>query len=224
MKMAQKNCKLAVAITTFALIICYLPQIPAAPGEKPLLIQASPSIWQNSDAPGEGKGVGDSSSHPDRFLPSESPFWSNAKSKRALYSRLSSGSSDNRSLYKIEFDYRFNQQFALGLKHAQGWEIDYLRPGRDAHWYDLNSHFRYEISRDFAVGTGMKWLRDEDGARLGEVSSNYYQATMTMSWQPRHWLRVEPQVSYDWSEKDGSEFSGSQSRKLAFTIDAVIAF
>lgn len=95
----------------------------------------------------------------------------------------------------------------------------------DAEWYGINSHLYYDVSDTVVAGLRAEWFRDQNGlrvcspGRVGAATDNqgvsyaaagnflstcapatYYQITAGVTWKPYSWLRLRPNVRYDWVE------------------------
>jgi hypothetical protein len=92
----------------------------------------------------------------------------------------------------------------------------------DAEWYGVNSHLYYDISDKVVAGIRAEWFRDQNGlrvcspGRIGAATDNqgvsyaaagqylsscapatYYEFTAGVTWKPKEWLRLRPNVRYD---------------------------
>ena len=144
------------------------------------------------------------------------------------------GSSDDltRSLYSIVLWYDITDQLHFTLQHDHGWE-EQLGTDDDAHWYGINSYLSYDVNDWFAVGTRMEWFRDENGVRVGGLysgqgarggkSANFYEMTFGVNFTPTKWVKIRPEVRYDWAENTKPFDDGSQSDQLLFGVDAVVS-
>lgn len=139
----------------------------------------------------------------------------------------------DRSLYSIVLWYDITDQLHFTLQHDHGWQ-EQLGTDDEAHWYGINSYLSYDINDMFAVGTRMEWFRDENGVRVGGLysgqgvrggkSANFYEMTFGVNFTPTRWVKIRPEVRYDWVENAKPFDDGSQSDQLLFGVDAVVTF
>ncbi|WP_459992494.1 porin [Methylosoma difficile] len=124
----------------------------------------------------------------------------------------------------------------------------------DASWYGINSHLYYDVSDTVVAGLRAEWFRDQNGLRVcspGRVAAatdnkgfsyaaagnflatcapaTYYQITAGVTWKPKTWLSLRPNVRYDWVEDSNgySPFtSGSKSTtdQVLFSTDFTVTF
>lgn len=128
-----------------------------------------------------------------------------------------------RSLYSFVLSYDITDDLHFVLQHDHGWEE---QPGTsdEAHWYGLNSYLFYDLTEMLSLGTRMEWFRDEGGTRvLGNgKSANFYEMTFGVNFKPTNWLKVRPEIRYDWAEKARPYDDGSQDDQLLFALDVVV--
>lgn len=82
----------------------------------------------------------------------------------------------------------------------------------------------YGLNQKFGLQTRMKTLELNTKGRPALKAVNRYESALGMSLKPAQWLKLRPEVRYQWTETNGAfdtELSGSQ---VQFGIDAVINF
>lgn len=74
--------------------------------------------------------------------------------------------------------------------------------------YSLANYLIYQINSQWRSAIRVGWLQN-DGGRLSGVnpiplaaSGNFYDITFGFNWQPRHDLRIRPELRYDWQSRD----------------------
>jgi Putative beta-barrel porin-2, OmpL-like. bbp2 len=126
----------------------------------------------------------------------------------------------------------------------------------DAEWYGINTHLTYDVSDTITAGVRGEWFRDQNAFRVcspgrvaaatnsvdengtaGSYAANflstcsaasYYAVTAGVTWKPTTWLRLRPNVRYDWADGarpfgDGNSLSGKLDQFL-FSTDMTINF
>ncbi len=139
----------------------------------------------------------------------------------------------DRSLYSIVLNYDILDDLHFTLQHDHGWQ-EQLGTGDDAHWYGLNGYLTYDVNDMFSVGSRMEWFRDEQGVRVAALytgqgsragkSANFYEMTVGINFTPVNWVKVRPEIRYDWAENTKPFDAGKQNDQLLFGVDAVIMF
>jgi hypothetical protein len=110
----------------------------------------------------------------------------------------------------------------------------------NAEWYGINSHLTYDVKDDLTVGLRAEWFRDQNGFRvyapgrpfLGGVmpAASYYEITAGLTWKPKAWLSLRPNVRYDWAEDTAGgagslPFDGKNlDHQFLFSTDVTIKF
>ena len=65
-------------------------------------------------------------------------------------------------------------------------------------WYGINQYLFYTINDCWSAGARFEWFDDEDGARVGNGSGDYYALTSGVNWKPHANIVVRPELRYDW--------------------------
>lgn len=128
----------------------------------------------------------------------------------------------------------------------------------DAKWYGINTHFYYDLHDQVTVGIRGEWFRDQNGfrvcspGRVGAATDNqgnsyaingqinnctsnlgagasYYAVTAGLTWKPYDWLRVRPNVRYDWVDGTTATghyrpFGNNKQDQFLFSTDFTVNF
>lgn len=143
--------------------------------------------------------------------------------------------------------------------YANGITLDGITSDTNAEWYGINTHLTYDVQDNLSVGLRGEWFRDQAGFRVcsparvtattndvdgvgvstaasGNFSyscrpATYYALTAGVNWKPVSWLKVRPNVRYDWNDgrnADGSPYNafddGGRQNQFLFSTDATITF
>jgi hypothetical protein len=174
------------------------------------------------------------------------------------YGATSEHSSDSWGLYSIVLKHNITDKTHLMVQHDHGFasNVQASTPDVDAEWYGINTHLTYDINDTVTAGVRAEWFRDQNGFRVcspGRVSAatnvidsagtagsyaanflstcsaaSYYAFTAGVTWKPTTWLRLRPNVRYDWADGarpfgDGNALSGKLDQFL-FSTDMTINF
>lgn len=145
-------------------------------------------------------------------------------------------------MYSIVLKHNITEKTHLVLQHDHGFADGNVALGTtDAEWYGINSHLYYDVRDDLIVGIRGEWFRDQDGFRVWApgrpfaptgtaIAASYYEVTAGITWKPRKWLSLRPNVRYDWVE-DTSAVAGSlpfdgknQDDQFLFSTDMTVTF
>jgi outer membrane receptor protein involved in Fe transport len=154
--------------------------------------------------------------------------------------------------------HNFNEKTHLMVQHDHGYanNVQASTPNVDAEWYGVNTHLYYDVTDTVTAGVRGEWFRDQNGFRVcspgrvaaatnvvdnvgtaGSYAANflstcsaasYYAVTAGVTWKPLDWLRLRPNVRYDWADGarpfgDGNAFTGKLDQFL-FSTDMTINF
>jgi hypothetical protein len=143
--------------------------------------------------------------------------------------------------------------------YANGITLDGITSDTNAEWYGINTHLTYDVQDNLSVGLRGEWFRDQAGFRVcspariaattndeggfavstaasGNASytcrpASYYAITAGVNWKPVSWLKVRPNVRYDWNDgrnADGTPYNafdnGGRQNQFLFSTDATITF
>jgi len=160
------------------------------------------------------------------------------------YGATSETNSAGWGMYSIVLKHDFTDRIHTVLQHDHGFAGNAADGGAtDATWYGINSHFYYDIQDDLIAGIRAEWFRDQNGVRVFSparelgcpgpgntcVGAGYYAVTAGVTWKPRTWLSLRPNIRYDWSE-DIDAFDvdangiGQQDSQFLFSTDMIITF
>jgi|CXWL01.1.fsa_nt_gi hypothetical protein len=174
------------------------------------------------------------------------------------YGGTSEHSSQSWGLYSIVLKHNVTEKTHLVLQHDHGYANNVIgnTSGADAEWYGINTHLTYDINDTVTAGVRGEWFRDQNGFRVcspgriyaatnvidnsgtaGSYAGNtgyvcsaasYYAVTAGVTWKPTTWLRLRPNVRYDWADGarpfgDGNAVSGKLDQFL-FSTDMTINF
>lgn len=141
-------------------------------------------------------------------------------------------------MYSVVLQHNITDRFHVMLQHDHGFVEAGKTVAQDTEWYGINSHFIYDIKDDLSAGIRAEWFRDQQGARVcyptralncPGIPGSYYEVTAGVSWKPKTWLTLRPNVRYDWAEGldpfdvDASGV-GHKDDQFIFSTDAIITF
>ncbi len=179
--------------------------------------------------------------NPGRFSGIGAINWVSADEKTSLALSGISGpdkvSDQNLSLYSLVLIHKFLEKFTGVIQHDNGFLEDGAPDGSTAQWYGINSYLFYDVSDKLATGVRFEWFRDDDGVRVASimtvsgvrnpccpgVAANYYEITGGVNWKPKPWLRIRPELRFDWSTEPVFDNNTDQTQFL-FAVDAVVTF
>ncbi|MCI0554326.1 MAG: porin, partial [Anaerolineae bacterium] len=120
------------------------------------------------------------------------------------------------------------------FQHDQGIVQDVEAPGGTNRWYGVNQYLTYDMVNTVALGLRFEWFRDEDGSRVldglgNNIAPNHYFAiTGGVNWSPTSWLKIRPEVRYDWSTStpayDVADGTSTRFNQILISADAIIQF
>lgn len=139
------------------------------------------------------------------------------------YGATSEKHSDTWAMYSVVLKHSITDKARLMLQHDHGFADGVMLGSvKDAEWYGVNSHFYYDISETVTAGIRAEWFRDQNGLRVcspGRVGAatynagassyaanylstcgtgaSYYEFTAGITWKPKKWLSLRPNVRYD---------------------------
>jgi hypothetical protein len=147
------------------------------------------------------------------------------------------------SMYSVVLKHNITEKTHLVLQHDHGFADGNAALGTtNAEWYGINSHLYYDIKDDLTVGIRGEWFRDHDGVRVFSpgrpftpigtaVPASYYEVTAGLTWKPKTWLSLRPNVRYDWvDETTGQPFdvdstgTGHKTDQFLFSTDVTVKF
>ncbi|MCQ8102774.1 porin [Methylomonas sp. SURF-2] len=142
----------------------------------------------------------------------------------------------NTSMYSVVLQHNFTENLHYVLQHDFGVEQRHPGVGRDADWYGINQYLTYDINDKLSAGLRGEWFRDGMGVRTGILDSatqttfvggNYYAVTAGLNYKPMSWLKLRPEVRYDWFDANGNAQAfdaGTENDQIAVSMDMIVAF
>ncbi len=137
-------------------------------------------------------------------------------------------------MYSVVFKHDITEKAHMVLQHDHGYANGNAELGTtDAEWYGLNSHFYYDIQDDLKAGVRAEWFRDHNGARVcypvrtlncPGIAGSYYEVTAGITWKPKTWLSLRPNVRYDWAEGVDPFDAGNKGEQFLFSTDMTVTF
>jgi len=168
------------------------------------------------------------------------------------YSGTSETSDAGWGMYSLVLKHNITEKTHLVLQHDHGFAEAVNLPGKpDAEWYGINSHFYYDVSDTIVAGLRAEWFRDQNGfrvcapGRVGAATDNqnvsyaanflstcsaatYYAITAGVTWKPKPWISLRPNVRYDWADTKmfdiNSSGVGQKTDQFLFSTDMTITF
>ncbi|MGR9106489.1 MAG: porin [Gammaproteobacteria bacterium] len=140
----------------------------------------------------------------------------------------------NRTLYSIVISHDFLDSLHYVFQHDHAVVQNASAPGGTNRWYGINQYLTYDVLDSLGVGLRFEWFRDEDGSRVldglgNNIGPNHYFAiTGGVNWTPTSWLKIRPEVRYDWSiNTPAYDVAGdvpSRFNQILISADAIIQF
>ncbi|PKM12984.1 MAG: porin [Gammaproteobacteria bacterium HGW-Gammaproteobacteria-3] len=139
----------------------------------------------------------------------------------------------NRTMYSIVINHDFTDKLHYTLQHDMGIEESYAG-NSSAKWYGVNQYVTFDVNNEVSTGVRFEWFRDEDGVRVapigtgntfpGGVPNHYFAVTAGLNYAPVSWLKLRPEVRYDWAT-EGKPFDDlSEDNQFLISADAIITF
>jgi len=128
-----------------------------------------------------------------------------------------STASVHRWVYSVVATHDFSDSLHLLIQHDQGEDEDSGVVTNN--WYGINSYLTYDVSETIGVAVRGEWF--QDGNRIGNGQGDYYGITGGVNYHVNNWLKIRPEVRYDWSSND--VYDGIDDQVLV-SIDTVINF
>jgi hypothetical protein len=132
------------------------------------------------------------------------------------------GDEDNRWLYSVVVTHDITENLHYLLQHDHGVEDV---ANTKSEWYGINQYLSYDINDQFSAGLRGEWFRDDDGARVTGDAGNFFAFTAGVNYTPLGWLKIRPEIRYDWFNGDGDPYDGGTSDdQLTIAVDMVVTF
>ncbi len=129
----------------------------------------------------------------------------------------STTATTERWVYSIVATHDFSDSLHLLIQHDQGEDSG----ATSANWYGINSYITYDVSDTLGVAVRGEWF--QDGDRIGNGQADYYGITGGVNYSVTDWLKVRPEVRYDWSSADAFD-AGTKDDQFLVSTDLVITF
>ncbi len=129
----------------------------------------------------------------------------------------STTATTERWVYSIVATHDFSDSLHLLIQHDQGEDSG----ATSANWYGINSYITYDVSDTLGVAVRGEWF--QDGDRIGNGQADYYGITGGINYSVTDWLKVRPEVRYDWSSADAFD-AGTKDDQFLVSTDLVITF
>jgi len=136
-----------------------------------------------------------------------------------------------RWVYSVVATHDFSDSLHLLIQHDQG--EDTISGTTAAEWYGVNGYITYDVSETIGVAIRGEWFQDGGRVGLGDADAtvanyaaaqaDYYAVTGGVNYHVNNWLKVRPEVRYDWSSRDAFDNS-TKDDQLLVSIDTVITF
>lgn len=142
----------------------------------------------------------------------------------------------NTTMYSVVLQHNFTESFHYVLQHDFGVAQRGAQDGSDADWYGINNYLTYDINDQLAAGLRAEWFRDAKGVRTSitdsatgtmNVGGSYYGITAGLNYSPNSWLKLRPEVRYDWFDANGVAQAfdgGTENDQIAVSMDMIVTF
>ncbi len=130
--------------------------------------------------------------------------------------------SGNTTMYSIVATHDFTDNFHYVLQHDFGTTRDAAYDS--ANWFGINQYFMYDIIDEVSVGLRAEWFNDKGGAqRVNDVGANYLAASFGVNYTPLSWLKLRPEVRFDWADERVFNDNTAVSQ-VEFAMDMIVTF
>ncbi len=130
----------------------------------------------------------------------------------------------NRTMYSIVINHDILDNLHYTFQHDMGIEEKSTTTPSNTKWYGINQYLTYDINDDLGAGLRFEWFRDEGGTRVTGASDHFFALTAGLNWSPLSWLKVRPEIRYDWSDRTNAYNDGKSSDQVLISADAIITF
>lgn len=132
---------------------------------------------------------------------------------------------DNRTMYSVVLTQMLTDRLTYVFQHDLGWQDRAGGfAGPDAEWYGVNQYLFYDVNDNVRAGLRGEWFRDEDGFRLANGSTNYYQVTGGLNITLADCLLLRPEVRYDWADDATPYDDFTEDDQFLFATDLIWSF
>lgn len=138
--------------------------------------------------------------------------------------------NDDRWLYSVVLSHDIADKLHYLVQHDHGRE-EFTGPDKNAEWYGVNQYLIYDLNDQVSAAIRAEWFRDDDGTRVPNASSDtgfsgdFYAVSAGVNWSPLSWLKVRPEVRYDWFDGEGDPYGdGTESGQFTVASDVILTF
>jgi hypothetical protein len=138
------------------------------------------------------------------------------------------------SMYSMVLKHNITDKMHLVLQHDHGFADEAAAGGADASWYGVLTHLYYDVKDDVSVGVRGEWFRDHNGVRVftpgrpfqgvSPGAGSYYAVTAGVTWKAKTWLKLRPNIRYDWADGVDPFDAGTKSDQFLFSTDMTVTF
>ncbi len=104
----------------------------------------------------------------------------------------------------------------------------------DNEWISITNYVFVNLTERSDVALRLDWFDDDDGQRVkvnGAGEGNYFAATLGLNFMPSSFVRIRPEVRWDWFTGAGLPFDsrdgglmGTATNQFTSGLDCVITF
>ena len=149
----------------------------------------------------------------------------NGKNTAALNVVITDPTYDTRHAFNFynTYNFQFTHKFTDKLQYIADatYSHENNTPVGFANWYGVANYLLYDVTDKLQSKVRVEAFNDEQGFRTGSKGL-YTAATYGVTWKPKPWLYVMPEVRYDYnSGKNAGPFEGNRDLFTA-TIGAIV--
>ncbi len=135
----------------------------------------------------------------------------------------SNTATTERWVYSVVATHDFSDSLHLLIQHDQGEDTGNV----EASWYGVNSYITYDVSDNLGVAIRGEWF--QDGGRVTSTTAttagtDYYAITGGVNYSVTNWMKVRPEIRYDWAGGKNAFDNSTKDDQLLVSIDTVITF
>ena len=157
--------------------------------------------------------------------------WTSDDEKTALAVSLISGENgddsigQNTTMYSVVLSHDLTNNLHYVFQHDFGTVESGNAIGDDADWYGINQYLTYDINDQLGAGLRAEWFSDR-GGRINSFGADYYAVSAGVNYSPLSWLKLRPEVRYDWADTNGAgaAFGGNKNEQIQVAMDMIITF
>ena len=143
----------------------------------------------------------------------------------SVYGDTTEDSGLDRFIYSVVATHDITNSLHLLIQHDHG--VQEVAGGTEQEWYGVNSYLTYDVSDNLGVAVRGEWFRDDDNARGingATGADSYYAITGGINYSITNWLKVRPEVRYDWSDNTNAFDASTKDDQFLVSTDVVITF